>query len=690
MTRHSPTDRRQLQQIVAGLTEGVILVDESQDIIWANEAALTMHGVKALPELGATVDQYRDRFRLQYRNNHKLSRGDYPIERVIAGEAFRAGVVEGTPPDADGPQWVHRVRSLVLTRPTGEPDCLVLILTDVSEQFEAEERFESSFNVNPAPAVICRLADMVYVKVNRGFLHLADLSRDQVIGRPFAEIDLFADADHREDALALVAEGRPVPQWEARLAVADGSRAVIVAGQPIEIDDKPCMMFTFMDLEPRREAERELHEVRRQTQADFEALYIETPVALHALDADGRIVTVSNRWLDLLQFDRQEVTGRPITDFMTSSARALYHGNGSAAPPSGNGSQDVEYQFVKKSGVIADVVVSTRAGPDRQGTLVRTTAVLTDVTDRKHGEERFAKAFTLAPVPMMLNSLDRWEVVDANQAFLTMIRRPVAEVVGRQVDQLGLWVAGSNGAGVGDELRRQGSLRNLDVTAHAADGTTIDCLLSAELVNLQGQCCALVVLQDITDRRPRRPPPPPPAPAGGGPAVRGAGGRHAGHVLVQPERHREARASPPAGSRRTEGSRPRRPDQARDRDPLAPQPGTQGRRDRRRPRAVPQHGAQPRRRHLRQDRRAQPKQRHRLGPGAWRDRTGGTPEAALEVPRKYVCIRRFDVAASYPRAALGPDRTSPDPPAPPRASGRRGSTTSCDIVSQGRPTARWT
>ena len=497
--RSSPTDRHQLQEIVAGLTEGVILIDDRQDIIWANEAALTMHGVKALPELGATVDQYRDRFQLQYRNNHKVSKSDYPIERVIAGEAFRDVVVEVTPPGAKKPQWVHRVRSLFLTHATGEPDCLVLILTDVTEQFEAEERFESSFNVNPAPAVICRLADMIYVKVNRGFLHLADLHRDQVIGRPFGEIDFFAEAHHRDDALDLIAQGRPVPQWEARLVGGKGSRAVIVAGQPIEIDDKPCMMFTFMDLEPRRIAERELQETRSQAEADFEALYTETPVALHALDAEGRIVTVSNRWLELLGFERHEVIGRLIADFMTPAAKLHHYENGNAVPPPGGRSQDVEYQFVKKSGSIADIVVSTREGPHRPGTLIRSTAVLADVTDHKHSEERFAKAFSLAPVPMMLSNLARWEVVDANQAFLTMIRRKAAEVIGQKLDQLDLWDVGA-GAIVA-KVRQQGELRNVEVVVRSADGAVIDCLLSAEPVNLQGHCCSLIVLQDITDRR---------------------------------------------------------------------------------------------------------------------------------------------------------------------------------------------
>ncbi len=498
---HTPTDRHQLQQIVAGLTEGVILVDASQDIIWANPAALHMHGVEALSELGGTVDRYRETFRLQYRNHHKLSKGDYPIERVIAGEAFRDVVVEVTPPGADAPRWVHRVRSLVLTHPTGEPDCLVLILTDVSEQFEAEERFESSFNVNPAPAVICRLSDMLYVKVNRGFLHLSDLRRDQVIGRPFAEIDLFADADSREDALELVAQGRPVPQWEARLATADGTRAVIVAGQPIEIADKACMMFTFMDLEPRREAERALYETRAQTQADFETLYVETPVALHALDADGHIVTVSNRWLELLQYERHEVLDRPITDFLTPTAQTQYVDRMKTATPAGDAPLDAEYQFVKRSGVIADMLVCTRSGPDRHGTPVHVTAVLTDITDKKHGEERFAKAFSLAPVPMMLSDLERSTMIDANQAFLTMIRRPAAEVIRRPIEELDIWASRAEAVKFGDALMHRQAVRNLDVVIRAADETTVDCLLSLEFVSLQGARCALAVLQDITDRR---------------------------------------------------------------------------------------------------------------------------------------------------------------------------------------------
>lgn len=48
------TNRRQLQQIIAVLSDGVILLEVDQSIIWANEAALRNHDVDSLEQLGCT------------------------------------------------------------------------------------------------------------------------------------------------------------------------------------------------------------------------------------------------------------------------------------------------------------------------------------------------------------------------------------------------------------------------------------------------------------------------------------------------------------------------------------------------------------------------------------------------------------------------------------------------------------
>ncbi|MEE7449892.1 hypothetical protein MRF4_19875 [Methylobacterium radiotolerans] len=59
-------DRHELRQIIAGLSEGVILVEPDQTIAYANAAALAMHGAESLDELGPTVEAYRDRFCLRW------------------------------------------------------------------------------------------------------------------------------------------------------------------------------------------------------------------------------------------------------------------------------------------------------------------------------------------------------------------------------------------------------------------------------------------------------------------------------------------------------------------------------------------------------------------------------------------------------------------------------------------------
>ena len=315
---HAQTDRRQLQQIIAGLTEGVILVEPDQTITWANDAALKMHGVDALEDLGSDVTQYRERFQLRYRNNHALEDGQYPIERVISGESFTDVVVEVFPATDHSVNWVHRVRSLVLTDSNGEPDVLVLILHDASEWAGAELRFEKTFNANPAPAIICRLSDQRYIKVNLGFLEMTGYVREDLIGLTAYQFDVFEDAERRELAIQRLSEGGTIPQMEANLRMPDGGqKPVVVAGQPIEIGEESCMLFTFMDLEPRRKAESSL----RQSEERFQKAFRMLPVPSAVLRAqDLVLLDMNDAFSQATGYAAGEVVGREGEDV------GLWHG----------------------------------------------------------------------------------------------------------------------------------------------------------------------------------------------------------------------------------------------------------------------------------------------------------------------------------------------------------------------------
>ncbi|MCJ2097337.1 PAS domain S-box protein [Methylobacterium sp. E-046] len=306
----------QMRQIVAGLSEGVILIEPDQTIAYANAAAVMMHGVADVGDLGATVSEYRANFTLHYRNHREIGPLQHPLDRVLAGEEFRDVVVELAPTRDPTHRWMHRIRSLVTTDADGTPSGLALVMQDVSERYQAEARFERMFNANPAPAIICRIADLRFVRVNHGFLDLTGYHRDDVLGRSFCEIDLLRDAERRELAIRHLHAGHTIPQMEAQLATPCGrGRYVIVAGHAIEMPGpggvERCMLFTFADLEDRRKAEKAL----RHSEERFAKAFELSPVPSALMSADSlEITSVNQAFVTSFGHAPETVASRSLAD----------------------------------------------------------------------------------------------------------------------------------------------------------------------------------------------------------------------------------------------------------------------------------------------------------------------------------------------------------------------------------------
>lgn len=292
---------------MAQLLDGVILLDPTGVILSANAAALAMHGVDRAEDLGRTADEYAARFALWSEDKSPLKHREYPLFRVLAGESIPDLIVQVAPAGEDEPRWVHQVRDVTMDVDGGEPDYCAIVLNDLSERFDAEARFRAMFRANPAPAIIVRQRDLKITQANPGFLSLTGFAPDQLIGRSLFGLDLLGGLDGSAVRQQMEA-GEVVPQTDAELLVADGSRRLVLfAGQPIDVTDEDALLLTFADLEPRREAQRSLAASERHLQAVFEM----TPIAMTITrDADHRIASVNAAFRQLTGYEDDAAVGR--------------------------------------------------------------------------------------------------------------------------------------------------------------------------------------------------------------------------------------------------------------------------------------------------------------------------------------------------------------------------------------------
>ena len=62
-------------------------------------------------------------------------------------------------------------------------------------------------------------------------------------------------------------------------------------------------------------------EALRKSEERYRDLYEQTPVMMHSVDSEGRLVSINDYWLEVLGYERSEVIGRPPTEFLTEASR---------------------------------------------------------------------------------------------------------------------------------------------------------------------------------------------------------------------------------------------------------------------------------------------------------------------------------------------------------------------------------
>jgi PAS domain S-box-containing protein len=125
----------------------------------------------------------------------------------------------------------------------------------------------------------------------------------------------------------------------------------------------------------------------------YRELYRATPAMLHTVDAAGRVIHVSDRWLKKLGYRREEVLGRLITDFMGTEFQATLSGDRLQDSIAHADLENAPRSYMTKSGEVVEVQLSTTADRDSTGAVVALMVASKDVTERNRAERQLRAAF---------------------------------------------------------------------------------------------------------------------------------------------------------------------------------------------------------------------------------------------------------------------------------------------------------
>lgn len=133
------------------------------------------------------------------------------------------------------------------------------------------------------------------------------------------------------------------------------------------------------------EQDRAEDEIRKQANEILD-LYQNAPCGYHSLDNQGRIVRINDTELAWLGYERDEVLGKPLTDFLTPDSQRQFERTFPLQRIYG-GVHDIEQEMICKDGRILPVLLNTTAIFDDAGRLVMTRATITDMTTQKRAAE---------------------------------------------------------------------------------------------------------------------------------------------------------------------------------------------------------------------------------------------------------------------------------------------------------------
>ena len=259
-------------------------------------------------------------------------------------------------------------------------------------------------------------------------------------------------------------------------------------------------LVSFVDLTERKRIEAEL----RESESRFRDLVENSEDLLGTHDLEGRILSINPAPCRRLGYEVEEVLRMNMRDLLAPRFRDLYPAFAERVLQNG---QDKGYMVVitKNGEELIWEYTSTLRSTDVSAPVIR--GMAHDVTERfraqealRLSEQKFETAFLASPHAMVISSLRDGRFLDVNASFERQSGFSREEIIGKTVLEIGLWADSADFASImADSLHRR-KVTGRAVRLRTKSGRLVNVLYSVEVIELNGEPCALAAGEDVTER----------------------------------------------------------------------------------------------------------------------------------------------------------------------------------------------
>jgi PAS domain S-box-containing protein len=113
-------------------------------------------------------------------------------------------------------------------------------------------------------------------------------------------------------------------------------------------------------------------------------------------------------------------------------------------------------------------------------------------------EDKFTKVFRATPIAFSITTLEEGRFVDVNEAFELRYGYSRNELIGRTNLEIGVWDPDDRPRML-RAIRESGAIRDYTTRVHKRSGEVVEAVLSAQVLELEGERCILALTEEIAD-----------------------------------------------------------------------------------------------------------------------------------------------------------------------------------------------